>query len=134
MVVTVPAVSKLGHMKEVAVMNATMKNITSMSIRIPNDIFNDIQRLHDLASQTEDWTEQNPYPFELYKGASESDLKKHWNDHFAKLISEAIDEGRISDKVAFSYLKSCYVWTGERYGFQFYYPSCKKVYARYLCM
>lgn len=115
-------------------MNATMKNITNMSIRIPDNIFSDIQRLHEIAAETDKWFEENPYPFELYQGASENDLKAHWDNHFAQLISSSSAKGHLNLKVAFAYLKSCYVWTGERHGLQFFYPSCKKVYAKYLCM
>lgn len=117
-------------------MNATMKNIINgMSIKVPQNIFADIQKIHNIAFDTNEWFEEHPCPIPAgAQFASEIDNKQWWDNKFASQLDKAMKRGELDSKVVYAYLKSCYIWTRERYGMGFYYPNCKKVYAKYLCM
>lgn len=114
-------------------MNVAMKNFENLYV--PKKIIIGVERCHRMADLTNKWCEKHPCPTpDGAKFPSEADCAKWWDNHFAKLLNFIIEHNVIDDKVVYAYLKCCYVWTGERHGFQFFYPQYRQVYVKYLCI
>ena len=115
-------------------MNKAVKNI-SVKESIPYNINSGIFICNELADKTTRWVKKHPCPIPTgaqFAGAKGD--KKWWDDRFASQLQKAIELGKVTDKVVFAYLKSCYYWAGLRHGFQFQYPNSSEVYGRYLCI
>ena len=115
-------------------MNATMKNITNgMNIRIPAELFADIQRIHKaIPNYYEDCTD-----YEYNKVYNKSVINgKHRPEDYIELVEEvlsSLEHTSINKNVLEAYKKTCF-WNNNGIVEMFFYPSCKKVYAKYLCM
>ena len=110
-------------------MNAIMKNIVNgMNLSIPTDMFSDIQRIHNsIPSYWEDKTdyaENKAYNNFVVNG-------EYLPENYGELVNMTIDS-TTNHRLADAYKHSCWYWNGGKFEFQ--YPSCKEVYARYLCM
>ena len=115
-------------------MNATMKNIINgMSISIPNTIFSDIQRIHraipNYWEDSTDYAANMAYNKTVINGS-------HKPENYIELVKEtlcALEHTSINAAVLQAYKKSCFI-INNGITENFYYPSCKEVYGRYLCM
>ena len=115
-------------------MNATMKNIINgMSISIPNTIFSDIQRIHcaipNYWEDSTDYAANMAYNKTVINGS-------HKPEDYIELVNEvlsSLEHTSINKNVLEAYKKTCF-WNNNGIVEMFFYPSCKKVYAKYLCM
>lgn len=115
-------------------MNAIMKNIVNgMSISIPNTIFADIQRIHH--SIPNYWEDETDYAAnKVYNKTVINGERKPEN--YIELVKEtlcALEYTSINKNVLEAYKKSCFI-INSGITENFYYPSCKEVYGRYICM
>ena len=115
-------------------MNAIMKNIINgMSIKVPQNILSDIQRIHH--SIPNYWEDETDYVAnEVYNKTVINGERKPEN--YIELVKEtlgALEHTSINAAVLQAYKKSCFI-INNGITENFYYPSCKEVYGRYLCM
>ena len=111
-------------------MNAIMKNIINgMSISIPTELLADIQRIHKaIPNYYEDCTD-----YEYNKVYNKTVINgKHRPEDYIELVEEVLSSLKhtsINPAILEAYKKTCF-WNNN----VFFYPSCKQVYAKYLCM
>ena len=115
-------------------MNATMKNIVNgMSIRIPSELFADIQRIHNAIPNY--WEDKTDYEYNMVYNKTVINGKRK-PENYIELVKEticALKHTSIDSSILEAYEKSCF-WNNGGITEMFFYPSCKEVYARYLCM
>ena len=110
-------------------MNATMKNITNgMNLTVPAELFDAICRIN--RSIPTYWEDRTDY------AANKAHNRFVINgdilpESYGELVNMTIDSAT-NHRLADAYKHSCWYWNGGKFEFQ--YPSCKEVYARYLCM
>ena len=115
-------------------MNAIMKNIVNgMNLSIPSELFADIQRIHKaIPNYYEDCTD-----YEYNKVYNKTVINgKHRPEDYIELVNEvlsSLEYTSINKNVLEAYKKTCF-WNNNGIVEMFFYPSCKQVYAKYLCM
>lgn len=115
-------------------MNAIMKNIVNgMNLSIPSRIFSDIQRINKSIpsywDDKTDYAENKAYNNFVVNG-------EHLPENYIELVEEVLSSLKhtsIDPSILEAYEKSCF-WNNGGITEMFFYPSCKEVYARYLCM
>lgn len=107
-------------------MNTALKH--AEELRVPDDIWRQIQRCHEAARVIEEWDLKHPYPF---NDASEMECKNWYRTMQAVKIATL--QG-MPTALACAYLKEAWKWTGHRHGLQFFFPRCRSVYARWLLL
>lgn len=115
-------------------MNAIMKNIVNgMSISIPNAIFADIQRIHRAIPNY--WEDSTDYAANMAYNKTVTN-GSHKPEDYIELVNEvlsSLEHTSINKNVLEAYKKTCF-WNNNGIVEMFFYPSCKQVYAKYLCM
>lgn len=108
-------------------MNTALKHADEL--RVPDDLWRQIQRCHEAAHVMEEWDLQHPYPFNVY--ASEMECK---NWYRALLAAKIVTLQGMPTALACAYIKEAWKWTGIRHGLQFFFPGCRRVYARWILL
>lgn len=107
-------------------MNTTIKH--AEELRVPEDLWKQIQRCHEAAHEMDEWIDTHPCPDEY---ASEVNCKNWYRTLLAAKIATLPG---MDTALACAYLKEAWQWTGRRHGLQFFYPGCRHVYARWLLL
>lgn len=115
-------------------MKAIINNINNgMSINVPSVILEDIKRIHNAIPNY--WEDETDYEANMVYNKTVVNGKRK-PENYIELVEEtlcALEYTSINKNVLEAYKKSCFI-INSGITENFYYPPCKQVYARYLCM